>query len=136
MRPTSVLRYSFFVGAIYFLVMSVAHAIGLKVPGLFIYFNIPSYVYQDLIISALLFGWAAFFFAASWTSDLAVTRATLIAGAFAVATLTYANLSTPFSELTDGARPLAFHIQVVVLGVYWVWLLVWHLLARRRGPES
>jgi hypothetical protein len=132
MRPTSVLRYSFFVGAIYFLVMSVAHAIGLKVPGLFIYFNIPSYVYQDLIISALLFGWASFFFAASWTRDPAVTRATLIAGAFAVATLTYANLSTPFAELTDGARPLAFHIQVAVLGVYWVWLLVWHLLARRR----
>ena len=33
-----------------------------KIPGLFVYFNVNSFEYQNKIISLLAFGWAAFFF--------------------------------------------------------------------------
>ncbi len=58
-RILSILLYA---GAAYFTTIACAHAIGLKLPGLFIYYNVPSHGYQDSIIAFMSFGWAAFFF--------------------------------------------------------------------------
>lgn len=40
-------------GAAYFLLVSLAHMTGFKLPGLFIYYSLPSYEYQDRIIGFL-----------------------------------------------------------------------------------
>lgn len=40
-------------GAAYFLAVSSAHMTGFKLPGLFIYYSLPSYGYQDRIIGFL-----------------------------------------------------------------------------------
>ena len=57
-KYTRLLRWSLFAGSAYFLSVAVAHQIGAKVPGLFVYFGLPSHPYQDRIISALCLGWA------------------------------------------------------------------------------
>ena len=47
--------------AVYFIAVAIAHQLGIKAPMLFVFYNIPSERYQDLIISFLSFGWAMLF---------------------------------------------------------------------------
>ena len=58
LKAKKVLKWSLGGGAVYFLAVTVAHWVGFKVPGLFIYYDIPSYAYQDRCIGVLCFGWA------------------------------------------------------------------------------
>ena len=64
-RDATILRWSLMAGAVYFGCIALAHAVGLKIPGLFIYFNVPSHLYQDHIIAFLAFGWATLFYVAA-----------------------------------------------------------------------
>lgn len=54
-------RTLLFVCVFYFLSVTIAHQMGIKVPMLFVFYAIPSERYQDLIISFLSFGWAMLF---------------------------------------------------------------------------
>lgn len=56
----NILKYSLFTGSIYFFFISVTHIIGMKVPGIFIYYYIPSHQYQDSVIAFLAFDWSVF----------------------------------------------------------------------------
>lgn len=47
-------------GAVYLFLVSAAHFFQIKVPVLFIYFDVPSNVYQDRIIAAVSFALAVF----------------------------------------------------------------------------
>jgi hypothetical protein len=105
--------------------MSLAHAADLKIPGLFIYFNVPSYAYQDKIISLLAFGWAAFFFAAASDPSKKLVGPILLSGAAAIIMLAYINFTTDFAVLSVAVHPGWFHLQVIVLFVYWL-LLFWN----------
>ena len=111
-------------GAIYFLLMSIAHAIGLKIPGLFIYFNVPSQTYQDKIISLLAFGWAIFFFVATSTMSRKLIKSIIVCGAVALAMLTFINLTTDFKSLHEKIDPKLFHVETIILGVYWLSLMI------------
>jgi len=95
-------------GSIYFLLMAIAHAVGLKIPGLFIYFNVPSYAYQDKIISLLAFGWAAFFFTASTTLSRSLIKSILIIGLTAIAMLVCININNNFAILSEKIDPNCF----------------------------
>jgi hypothetical protein len=66
---------------VHFLVVSIVHMLGIKVPMLFVYFKVPSQVYQDRIISFLAFGWAVFFFTAFSDLQRQLVRTILISGA-------------------------------------------------------
>ena len=118
-------------GAIYFLLMSIAHAIGVKLPGLFIYFNVPSYTYQDRIISLLAFGWAAFFFAAATTLSRTLIKSILIVGFFALAMLTFINLSTDFISMSEKINPEWFHVEVLILFIYSIWLMLCYIRLKK-----
>lgn len=59
--PKEIYRSLLFICAVYFIAVSFAHQLGIKFPMLFIFYNIPSERYQDLIISFLSFGWAMLF---------------------------------------------------------------------------
>lgn len=50
-----------FICAVYFIAVAIAHQLGTKLPMLFVFYDIPSERYQDLIISFLSFGWAMLF---------------------------------------------------------------------------
>lgn len=59
--PKEIYRALLFMCTVYFIAVSLAHQLGFKVPMLFVFYNIPSERYQDLIISFLSFGWSMLF---------------------------------------------------------------------------
>jgi hypothetical protein len=79
-------RTLLFICAVYFIAVSIAHQLGLKVPMLFVFYNIPSERYQDLIISFLSLGWAMLFGIGFFDKELKTTiqAPILIAGAMAI----------------------------------------------------
>ena len=95
------LKYSLLAGAIYFALVAMAHQFGVKVAVLFVYYNVPSYHYQDQIISFMAFGWAVFLFSAFLSpANKELVRAVLIAGFGAIIGLTIINLQTNFRAMS------------------------------------
>jgi len=123
-----ILRYSLLAGAVYFFSVSVVHMLGLKVPVLFIYFNVPSYAYQDRIISFLAFGWSVFLFTAFTDpqKNSALVKAILAAGAGALIGVSVINAATDFQSLDPAINPMVFWLEAAGLFVYWLWLVVFH----------
>ena len=122
------LQVAFMAGAVYFFAISVVHALGLKVAGLYIYYNIPSLQYQDDIISFLSFGWAMFFYTASRHPDVA--PGAVIAAVVALLGIARINLTTDFTVLLSGAVVTPFWIQFALLSLYVETLAVLSLLYR------
>ncbi len=118
-------------GSVYFLLMSVAHAIGLKVPLLFIYFNVPSTVYQDRLISALVMSWAILFWMVSIKADKQFEKLILVVSSIAIVMLSYINFSTDFSILSSDSTPTLYHIQTGALALYWFWLFMCYKIKYR-----
>ncbi len=110
-------------GAIYFLLVSAAHMLGIKMPLLFVYFSVPSYAYQDRIISFLSFGWAMFLLSGVSSvkqGALEVVRYILWAGCAGVIGLCVINFT-----LGSGAasrRLLPFWVETAVFFIYLVLL--------------
>ncbi len=119
-KTTVILRSALFVGVLYFLGVSIAHLFGIKVPFLFIYYNVPSTVYQDRIISILSFGWAVFFFFALADTDhtKAFLKPILCAGGAALLGIAFINVTTDFHSLSPDSTPLAYWGQWLVLVIY------------------
>jgi len=120
MDSAKILKYSLLAGALYFVVISIVHVLGIKVPGLFIYYNVPSHQYQDNIISFLAFGWAAFFY--SGAHNPAIVKAILLAAVVALLGLANINLTTNFSEFSESISITRFWLQFVLLCFYIGWL--------------
>jgi hypothetical protein len=123
-----VLRYSFLAGALYFGAIALVHLFGIKVPGLFIYFTVPSHQYQDSIISFLAFGWALFFYRGF--RDPANGGAITLAAGVALLGLANINLSTDFAQLDAAVTTAPFWLQWGGLCGYVAWLAFWN---RQRG---
>ena len=121
MKHKSVLKYLLLAGAVYFTAVALAHLLGKKIPGLFIYYNVPSTRYQDQIISFLAFGWACFFFAVS--NNLKMIWYLLVAGIVAVAAIANINITNDFRQLA-GVGKTAFWLQAAVLTIYAISLVI------------
>jgi hypothetical protein len=107
-------------GALYFSAIAIVHFLGLKVPGLFVYYNIPSYPYQDTIIAFLAFGWALFFYSAARHTVMA--DAVLLAALVALAGMAKINLSSSFPAQAADVSVLPFWIEYGLLVCYVSWL--------------
>lgn len=85
------------------MMVSIAHLIGLKVPPLFIYYDVPSMVYQDIIISFLSFGWSIFFLTAALNPDkhINLIRGIIAAGIIAILGLGYINIFIDFHDFAN-----------------------------------
>ena len=128
-----VFRLLLLAGGFYFSLVSTAHLIVWKVPGLYIYFNVPSTAYQDRIISLLAFGWAVFFFTgAAYPNNRALVRAILIAGAGAITGLCVINLVTDFDTHAPDINALVFWLESALLAIYWLSLVI----SYRRSPSE
>ena len=127
-----ILKYSLLAGALYFFSVSVVHMLGIKVPVLFIYFNVPSYAYQDRIISFLAFGWSVFLFTAFTDpqKNVALVKAILVAGAGALIGVSVINAATDFQSLDPAINPVIFWLEAAGLFVYWLWLVVFYLRSK------
>ncbi len=118
-----ILKYSLLAGAVYFILVATAHQIGIKVPVLFVYFNVPSQYYQDQIISFMAFGWAVFLFSAFLNpANKELVRAVLIAGFGAIFGLSIINLKTDFKILSSEINVSYFWAETIGLLFYVLWL--------------
>lgn len=128
-RNENILRYSLLAGAIYFACISIAHILGIKIPGLYIYYNIPSYQYQDIIISFLSFGWAAFFYSGS--KNLATVKAIIVSAMVALIGLININVSIDFTEMSGKVSSTPYWLQTILLCFYTGWLIYFAFKAKK-----
>lgn len=121
-------------GSFYFFLVSIVHFFEIKVPVLFIYFNVPSYHYQDRIISFLALGWSIFLFTAFSNPQKqdALMKAILVAGGVAVFGLFAINSSTDFKALDPTIDPIIFTFETLGLLAYLAWLVFLYLRANRK----
>jgi hypothetical protein len=135
-KDAKILRWSLMAGAIYFGCIAFAHTIGLKIPGLFIYFNVPSHPYQDHIIAFLAFGWATFFYVAADdpVDHPLPVKAILLSGAVAICGLSGINAFSDFGSFSPSIKVLPFWAQTLLLLGYLIWLLVFYQRSRPCKP--
>jgi hypothetical protein len=136
-KSKTILKWLLFAGAIYFLTVSIAHLLEFKVPLLFIYYNVPSYGYQDRIISFLSFGWSVFLFSASRDpmKNRSAIKAILIAGLAAVFGLQMINSTTDFSVFSPAIHPSVFALETFGLSIYVGVLIYLYFLSTRENAD-
>ena len=136
-KNAAVLRRLLLGGAVYFLAVSAAHMLDLKVPMLFVYYSLPSYAYQDKIISFLSFGWAVFLFlsAVDPLQNRAAVKAVITAGLVAVFGLHVINHVTDFKALAPDADPSVFRKETFLLGAYETTLIIFYFLTKKRKGD-
>jgi len=132
-KNATILKWLLLAGAVYFLATAIVHMVRIKIPLLFVYYDAPSYGYQDRIISFLSFGWSVFLFTASIdpTKNRDAVKAILIAGLAAVFGLSIINHVTDFHALSPDIHPAVFRKEVLVLSVYEAALLMFYFLVMR-----
>lgn len=132
-RSTNILKWLLLAGALYFLAIAIAHMLRIKVPLLFIYYDLPSYGYQDRIISFLSFGWSVFLFTASVdpAKNMDAVRAILIAGIAAVLGMSVINRVTDFHKLSPDIHASVFRKEALVLSTYVAALILFYILVKR-----
>ena len=130
------LSWSLLGGAVYFFLISLAHFFGLKIPILFIYFNVPSYIYQDMLIAFLSFGFGMFLYAGYSSvkrDELITTKYIIIAGFGFVLGLMNINVFTDFSyfetEFNLKISILNFWSQTAFVLAYVLWILFLYISA-------
>lgn len=126
-----ILKIGLLAGVAYFCCMSAAHFLGFKVPLLFIYWNVPSNHYQDMIISFCAFTYAALFYAAF--RHPAAVPAALVALGGTVLGLSAVNASPALATMIDGASTTAYWIQTALIAAYLALLTVLHFQTRARA---
>lgn len=131
-KDANILRWSLIAGAIYFGCIALAHAIGLKIPGLFIYFNVPSHPYQDHIIAFLAFGWSSFFYVASvdHVNHSLPVKAIILSSTVAICGLSGINTFSDFATLSPNISIKHFWVQTTLLLGYLMWLIVFYKRSR------
>jgi hypothetical protein len=137
-RSNTILKWLLLGGAVYFLAIAVAHMFRIKVPLLFVYYDVPSYGYQDRIISFLSFGWSVFLFLASAdpAKNRDAVRAILIAGLAAIFGLNVINNVTDFHALSPNIHPAVFRAEALGLSLYVVALILFYFLAKGETPNK
>lgn len=127
------LKWLLLAGAVYFLAISIAHMMSIKVPLLFVYYDLPSYGYQNRIISFLSFGWSVFLFSTSRdpVRNRDAVRAVLIACLAAIFGLQVINSVTDFHTLSPDINPVMFQLETYGLSVYVAALIFFYFLSTR-----
>lgn len=113
--------------------------IGIKIPRLFVYYNVPSYAYQDRIISFLSFGWSIFIFTAFLNpiKNADLVKAILVSGIGAIIGLCTINIVTDFHKFTKTINVSEFWIETLCLSVYLLWLIVFYFRSNlKTNPQG
>lgn len=129
MNTNTLLKYSLYACTAYFCAMSAAHFAGFKVPVLFVYWNVPSNHYQDMIIGFCGFTYAVLVFTAA--RHRAAVPAALVALAGTVLGLSAVNLSADLARMIDGASTLAYWLQTGMIAGLLAWLGALYLKSAR-----
>jgi len=134
MNSKNLLKYVLQLGGVYFFLVAIAHLSGWKIPGLFVYYNVPSYNYQDKIISFLAFGWSMFFWQSSFdvVKNKSAIKTIIIIGIIALLGLSYINLSITNEISSQIIDTSVFWIETGILTIYLVSIVWTYLILLRR----
>ncbi len=137
-KNTAILKWLLLGGAVYFLAVSIVHMLRIKIPFLFVYYDLPSYGYQDRIISFLSFGWSVFLFMASTDPmrNRDAIKAILIACIAAILGLDVINRVTNFKALSPDIHPSIFRKEVLAISLYVAALIFFYFLAKREEANK
>lgn len=122
--PRAWLSWSLRGGALYFLLVALVHSFGWHVPGLYVFFDVPSTPFQDQIIGLLAFGWSVWLLETARRCLLdpaASIRGVLAAGVVAVCAL--ARIAA-FTELPGSGLARTWHGVFIGLLMIYVAVLV------------
>lgn len=136
-KNLSILKCLLLLGSIYFFSIAIAHMFSLKIPGLFVYFNVPSYSYQDKIISFLAFGWAISLFVGflNPVTNKGIVKSFIVAGIGAIIGLSIINLSVDFSYLAKNIDKNIFWAETIILAMYLFTLTIFYFLAVSKNKK-
>ncbi len=137
-KNSAILKWLLLGGAVYFLAVSIVHMLRIKIPFLFVYYDLPSYGYQDRIISFLSFGWSVFLFMASTDPmrNRDAIKAILIACIAAILGLDVINRVTNFKALSPDIHPSIFRKEVLAISLYVAALIFFYFLAKREEANK
>ena len=107
-----------------FLLVAIVHFLGIKIPGFFVYYNVPSHAYQDRIISFLTFGWSGLFFLTARKMDSDLIKLILVIGLIAVIALVVNTIITDFQQLDQSLSGADYKWIIGGLMFYWLGLVV------------
>jgi ABC-type enterochelin transport system permease subunit len=128
--PSSLTRWAFLAGAVYFLCMATAHFFSFKYPLLFVYWDTPFYAYQDKIISFSVIAYAGLFYLASRSRE-AATIASLVM-VLTVIGLAAVNLSSDLALVLDPNQSTwAYWVQTALFASYAMVLVILTVRDRR-----
>jgi hypothetical protein len=132
-QKLTILKWSLLLGAVYFMLVSIAHLLGIKIPLLFIYYDLPSMVYQDIIISFLSFGWAIFLLTAALNpgENINLIRGIIATGIVAVFGLGYINIFMDFHDFANHVSVKYYWYETYGLSFYLFWIIFFY----RRGQK-
>lgn len=136
--PQPILKVSLLAGGAFALAVSVAHFFGMKIPFLYVYFDVPSNAYQDKLISFTAFGWAMFFVATYSNmkrGSLRSVRYVIISGAVLVGGLVMLNFLSEFG-VPEGGHRLLYWLATGVFGVFFGWLALLYVLSKQSTSYS
>ena len=119
-----ILNFLLYAGAVYFLLVAIVHFLGIKIPGFFVYYNVPSQAYQDRIISFLTFGWSGLFFLTARKVDSDLIKLILVIGLVAVIALVVNTIITDFQQLDQSLSGADYKWIIGGLMFYWLGLVV------------
>ncbi len=130
-KNCTILKGLLLTGGLYFLAVSIAYMMRVKIPVLNIYYNVPSYGYEDRIISFLAFGWSVFMLsaAADPVENRSQVKAVLIAGIAATFGLHVINAITNFHKYAPDIHRRIFRFEALGLSAYVAALLYSYFLA-------
>lgn len=133
-RDGIILKYSFLTCFVYFVCMAIAHFFGIKLPILFVYYDIPFYAYQDKIISFCVVTYAILYFGAFQNRVLApyaiLSLFTTVLG------LSLINVSSSLRSVLNDGNTVAYWLQTGMIASIAVWLSVFYMRSKKQAAQS
>ena len=114
MSSSKLLDWGLWACVAYFCGMATAHFFGIKVPVLFVYYDTPSFAYQDKIISFAVVAYIALFYSAARVRE--VVPAALVTLWLTAAGLAHVNLSEALGGLEGEKSMTAYWAQTAMIG--------------------
>lgn len=121
------LTLALWAGVAYFCAMATAHFFGLKVPLLFVYYDVPYHAYQDKIISLAVVAYVCLFVSAARIPE--VVPAALVALGVTVLGLSAVNVSDALAAVLDGRSTAVYWAQTGLIALYASILLGLHRIS-------
>jgi hypothetical protein len=109
--------------------MSIAHFFGIKLPLLFVYYDIPFYAYQDKIISFCVVTYVILFLGAFQKQEIApyaiISLYTTVAG------LSLINMSSALKSVLNGGTTTLYWLQTAMFACIAIWLTIFYIRSRK-----